>query len=578
MYKIKQFVISNYAEILSVFSLFLIFLFLVIKLWNHFGIILIDSGREAYFPELILKGKILYRDIFNIFGPLSYQINAIFYKIFGISLNTLRLAGALNAFITIFLLYFITRLFTSRDISWIISVFIIITCAVRGFNYVFTYSYAATYAFSSFLFSVLFLMLYFKTLKQYFIPLSWFFIGVSIASKYDYIPFVIFLALFTIFMMYNKKIDKKNILYIIVSFLVIPVIGFSILFLQGLTFKELLNQSHFIEKYAFSKTLNYFYLTKVGTHPYINNFIFSLKSFLKFFPGFLFVLTMIYLPLKYNKPFLYIMFTGILFYYFFSRHLHSYFDTFSWLPIFTLFLFGFMLIKLIKNKNYKQDGAYVILIAIALIASVKSFFFLNMTLYGSFTFPLLFIANSIFIVEYLPDEFKFINPKPLKQAFFIVFFTIIVVCYRNLNVYYGYMHILKYERGNIGDSKSIAVATSQTIDYIKKILKPQDSIWVIPDGLMINFLTDNPSNGIYYNLTPPYIETFGEDKIIADTEKNPPDYVIINDRDSSEYGYKYFCKDYGFMICNYVKSNYTPVKKFGRDFKMILYKNRSITK
>lgn len=571
--KIRHFFISNYSEILSVFSLFIIFSFLVFKFWHNCGLIIIDCGREASFPEQILKGKILYKDIFNIFGPLSYFINAGLYKVFGINLNVLRMAGTINALIIIFLLYSITRLFTSRSISWVVSVFIIITCFIRCFNFIFPYTYAATYALSAFLFSVLFLMLYLKTYKSYFIPLSWLFIGISMTSKADYFLYVIFLALLTGLIKYYKKIEIKYLVYSLLSFLIVPVISFLILFFQGLTINDLLSQGYFIQKYAFSKTLNHFYFTSVGTYFNINNLGISLKYLLQTFQNFLFVFTIFYLPLKFNKPLLYIAFI-VIFYLF--RPLQPYYLVFSWMPLFTLFLFIFMLINLIKTKNYKQDGIYLVLIIIALIASMKSFFFLNLTLYGAYTFPLLFIVISIFVAEYLSKWIKPINQKYLQQIFFVIFCGIILACYHNLNIFYSNMKFINNEKGPVGDSKSVAVASQQIIAYIEKNLSPEASLWVIPEGLMINFFTNHPSNGIYYNITPPYIDTFGEDKIVADTKKNPPDYIIINDRDSSEYSYKYICKDYGFNICKYIKSNYSPVNTSGKNFKMVLYKKKKI--
>ncbi|MFQ8625165.1 MAG: hypothetical protein ACLSA2_01150 [Candidatus Gastranaerophilaceae bacterium] len=60
---------------------------------GHYAGILIDFGREVYYPERILEGKILYKDLFNIYGPLSYQINALLYKIFGASFQHYTVQG-----------------------------------------------------------------------------------------------------------------------------------------------------------------------------------------------------------------------------------------------------------------------------------------------------------------------------------------------------------------------------------------------------------------------------------------------------------------------------------------------------
>ena len=43
---------------------------------------IIDCGREVYYPQEILNGKVLYKDLFNIYGPFAYLFNAFLYKIF----------------------------------------------------------------------------------------------------------------------------------------------------------------------------------------------------------------------------------------------------------------------------------------------------------------------------------------------------------------------------------------------------------------------------------------------------------------------------------------------------------------
>lgn len=809
MQKIKDFIILNRLEILSILSLILIFFYLIIKFWHNFGIAIIDCGREAYLPEEILKGKVLYKDLFNFYGPLSYLINAGFYKILGVNLDTLRIAGTINAFLTLSLLYYITRLFTSKRITWLIIVFIMINCAFRAFNYVFPYAYAVTYAFSSFLFSVLFLLLYLKTSKSYFIPLSWFFIGVSFTSKADYFIYIVFLALLTVLIKIYKKIDIKYIIYSVVSFLIVPLISFLILFSQGLTFRELFTQVQLIKKFAVIPSNIYFQMTKVGLYPYVGNLIRNLKYFLLIFPSFLVLLAALYFALKFNKitikfllslsmigflfynlfpqvfktPYLIrsslslsiLLVFGFMFYrimigkkysyeltygiftftalvisfkaFFFLNYgtfameaalgtlllfilfLILYFQTFqkyfmllswnflgisialewtylwcviilalltifavyrkklsskyilyciiafliflavfysdidkfysmsnnlvfgfdyfrqifinfinlaivlagiiyfsleflifpkiskinyekfikfilglifllilfyidslnflkhpalvfSWLPLFTLFLSCFMLAKLIKNKNYSKYSIYVIFFIAAFLASLKSVFFLNMDSYGSFTLPLLLIANVVLITEYLPSKFKFIDKKFLQQAFFIIILGVTLICYKNLLNFYNNDNVIKTEKGSVTDTESITLSTQQIINYIKKNLQPKDSILIMPEGVMINFLTGRPSNGFYYSTIPPYYETFGEDKILSDIKKNPAGYIIINDRDTSEYNYKGICKDYGFKICKWVNSSYVPIKSFanvsedGDKFKQVLYKKK----
>jgi hypothetical protein len=60
----------------------------------------VDFGRELYTPWQIASGRVLYRDIASLFGPFSQYVNALWFRLFGVSLTTLIIAN-----ITIFALF-----------------------------------------------------------------------------------------------------------------------------------------------------------------------------------------------------------------------------------------------------------------------------------------------------------------------------------------------------------------------------------------------------------------------------------------------------------------------------------------
>src|ERR1700730_16603889 len=61
--------------------------------WGHWGDIQIDCGREMYVPLDILRGKLLYRDVWYQYGPLAPYVQALAFALFGINLNVLYLLG-----------------------------------------------------------------------------------------------------------------------------------------------------------------------------------------------------------------------------------------------------------------------------------------------------------------------------------------------------------------------------------------------------------------------------------------------------------------------------------------------------
>ena len=127
---------------------------------GHYSNILIDFGREVYYPEQILKGKVLYKDLFNIYGPLAYQINAVLYKFFGAKLSTLYGAGYLCSILAVSGIYLVAQKFLSRFLSFCTGVFTIAVCVASTsiFNFHFPYSWAVLYGLIAFLFSLYFLL------------------------------------------------------------------------------------------------------------------------------------------------------------------------------------------------------------------------------------------------------------------------------------------------------------------------------------------------------------------------------------------------------------------------------------
>ena len=129
MADIKKYLIKYKTDIIALFALTAFFLFFAAISIKKPGSIIYDTGREVLIPELILKGKLLYKEIFAMYNPLSYQLNALLYYLFGVSFGTLCTACAINAYLILIGCYFIGRqimsAFSSTAACIIISAFCI---------------------------------------------------------------------------------------------------------------------------------------------------------------------------------------------------------------------------------------------------------------------------------------------------------------------------------------------------------------------------------------------------------------------------------------------------------------------
>jgi hypothetical protein len=96
-------------------------------------------------------------------------------------------------------------------------------------------------------------------------------------------------------------------------------------------------------------------------------------------------------------------------------------------------------------------------------------------------------------------------------------------------------------------------------------VRPGDTLAVLPEGAMLNYLSRTPSSIPYINLMPPEMFTYGEDQVLAALERQPPDYVVFAHKDTSEFGYQFFGRDYGRNVYAWVLERYDRVLTLGAE-------------
>ena len=77
---------ARWAGPLLIGSIFLALLHLTWKTWAD---PVVDFGRELYVPWQITEGRVLYRDLAYHSGPLSPHVNALWFSLAGVSLDSL---------------------------------------------------------------------------------------------------------------------------------------------------------------------------------------------------------------------------------------------------------------------------------------------------------------------------------------------------------------------------------------------------------------------------------------------------------------------------------------------------------
>lgn len=533
--------------------LILLWIILIVSIsitYAHHGNFLIDCGREAYYPTQILLGKLLYKDIFNIYGPFSYMFNALLFKVFTINLNVLYVSGCICAFFISTLIYLIAKRFLTNFLSFSIAAFTIFTGVLSTYlsNFIFPYSYAILYGLVSFLASVLFLLKYESKKKTPYLYLSSFFAGLCIANKYEFLPYFL-VILYT--MLKVKPLKFKQYYYTIFSLLFMPVFCFGILFLQGLAINDLISTLSLYIKMSQSQTLHYFY-RRQGVYFSKNLFIYEIIcAIMTIFPlscfvygfkvknkisAFLLIALSAFLIIKWTNPL-----------------------SFGLLPILII------IFAIYDFKNIKANFSLQILTLSAILFSIKVFWGLIIANYGTFFAGFLLIT----ILALIIDRFR---NKDLNQKA-IGLYLIIVALVLGIHGMKINNHLeIKSPRGDIYTNEILYNASNDLINYINKNTKQTDSIVILPEGAMINFLTQRPTDNFYTSLIPLYVEVFGDNNLIEHFKKTKPEYIIFNNWNTNDYYFEYICQDYAVSLCNYVAANYTQEKVIDRGFRYLIFK------
>lgn len=494
--KVKNCLKNNiYIITLLVFSIILSGLFF----YSH-GNISTDSGREAMIPLAILNGEILYKDILNIYAPLSYYINAVFMTIFGIRLESLYIAGVFTTLFSTILLFKITQKFLDKSIAFSLTLFVATTCFYNSslFNYIMPYAYAVTYALCFTFCSLFFILKFLENDKNKYLYFSALLSGAAFACKVEYIGIV----LITLFVAIAKTKNVKSIIQTISTICIIPFISYLIPFIQGLTipegiqaFKIFIKEATVPSMQSFSKNVGTVF-TPTDVSIWVQGTIFLA----------IFLTIGIFLCKKAKNPFLYTitLLVASVFHYILHGEIH-----FS--PIAVILMAYFI----INFKNLLQDKPTLILLLTGLLTSLKTFYNTDLSMYGVFTLPLLFIAAIVIIKK---DFYDIIEQKTNISFETLLVFLLLSATISNLS--YAtikknlYSTPIKTERGRIDTTEAWQKETEKLFYFLEKNTQKEDKILFLPEGAMFNFLSGHPTDMQMYVLDMPFIETLGEERII----------------------------------------------------------------
>ena len=562
--------------------------------WQKWPDILVDFGRELYVPWQLNNGSVLFLNIDYFNGPFSPYLNSLIFKIFGTSLMTI---AGFNLVLVGLLTYFIYYIFHETTDVLIAAISGTIFLALFAFphyifignyNFVTPYSHEMTHGILLSFFSIYAFLIYLKRRKDFWLGLVGISLGLVFLTKVE-VFLSIFAAIFVGLLLValldrmTPRIIFKRFGFLSLGFL-LPIVGFIAYFSRYMSLENALTSvtTQYRAIFGTSVTSNQFYHLVMGLNaPLLNlKLLFKmaagyglLVSLLLLMPAYaigkisnprlrMIVMILIFLTVIFSIPFL---FTHI-----------PWLEIFRPLPLFTLAL---MIYSSINLWRFRRDRQKTIRLLPLLILGIFSFLLLlkmilNVHLYRygfALAMPATLLVGMVLVYGVPSLIGKRFNSLVFIRIMAIVAVAIPLVVYMKLSK--DIYDLKTYAIGSKGDTiltwgpqvahKGIFV--KRTIDRIGELVKPDETFVVFPEGVMLNYLTRRRNPCPYINFMPPELIIFGEDRILNSLHKAPPDYVILVDKDTSEYGYRYFGKNYGIKLFSWIQENYRAVETIGSE-------------
>ena len=518
--------IKTHIIIISiVFLLFSIFLF------GKTGNMLIDFSREIYIPFQMLKGEILQKDIFLIYGFWGYFINELLYKIFP-NIKTLLIEAHILSYFIAIGFYLIAINYTKKTYALIFTLFFISINIFSNsiFSFVVPYSFAMLWAVFAITYAFYFLI-------KNKLNLVFLFLGLVFVNR---VELFILLSIGLIFYLIIKKINfTKNILYIFIF----PIFNLFYIIINKISTNDILNNLNYLKIMSNTQAIRHLYkLTGV---------FFSKQYFIQCIEEtiiFILAIVISYFLFKKNLKISAFGFITIIFL-LFNQDGH-------------FFCLGAVFLIAIAILNYKKlNSNDIILVYFSIVMSSKAIFNTSYLGYGNFGF--IYILFSYFI---LCSYF-------ISKKFLISIITILLITQNISNAVYYKLHPkYKTKTNNIYLTKEFKNIFDKTNDFINKNIKKDESFIVLPEGQIFNFIHKKPWGFYNSTFTPLDFETFKDKAFIEKLKQNKTEYIIFFPRNTLEYGKAPICHNYGVDFCVYVMDNYTRIAIIEDNYKVLIFK------
>lgn len=556
--------------------------------WGKWTDPMVDFGRELYVPWQILEGKTLYTDIAYFNGPFSPYFNALWFWILGVHMGSLMIANFIILSIIILLFYKLLVKMDGRIGATVGCLILVMIFAFPRYDFVGNYNFIAPYSHEMihglFLsFSCFYLLsIYQKRKKFWLLFLAGSLLGMVFLTKVEYTlaaTVAIVAGLILTFREHKESWKKASIktAFFLLSALIPPIFSFILLSTDMPKAEAITGTLGSWSGTLMPELRNmYFYQHLLGVDSLGNNLKIMLGGFGVFL--ILFMPAILFSPANQNKKKMMIMgvilltaliLSSILFVEFLLPMVPLMLRP---LPLLLGTLIVIELIRLLPQYHHASLGDIIILrltvLAFSLILLLKILLKVDPCQYGfALAMPgTVFLASAL--VTWIPSYLKDVGKPGILFSLYSIFLIIFFISIHLLVSEYWFSKTtvkIKTETASFyADLRGHVI--NDMINEIKTQTSSRDTLAVLPEGVMLNFLTRRVNPTPYINFMPPEFILFGESKMLSAFKRNPPDYIVLTNKPLEEYGMGEVGVDIGAQLYQWIEENYTLIKYIKPDY------------
>ena len=577
--------------------------------WLKWPDLVIDFGEQAYIAQRLSEGAVLYRDIVYFYGPLSSTVHALLFKLFGPQLIVLIIFNHILVAALTFLIYKLFLFTGSRLSATVAGLTFLVVFAfsqylwIGNHNFICPYVYDVTHGIFLCFLAMGQYLAFAKSRKPSRLMLLGLLSGLVLLTKIEVslawttAVLVGLLLLFNNWRLTYREWWNYSALFCLGLFL--PFLMFTIYFAFHIGWSQGLQVMLGPWTYVLSTTIGSlaFYKNVMGINALGENLVLIIEYL---FSWALFLAALGILNRALGKTITRFPLIGILAITLFLLGLQTFQSSIPWLELlkplpFIMLGSGIVLgFKLWNRSNNSLDSVPTFVSATLVIFStvllLKIFFNTHVYHYGAVLAMPACLIFFKFLIDELPNKLKEFSGNHL-------FFKGAVVMGIGLFAFNHFLVSLTYyskkvfpvsSEGNTIISYHPEIAPQAllfqiTLDVLNKEMKEDETLATFPTGTLLNFLLHkkNTIDSISYN--PGTWKLLGEQQVLKKLKASPPTYIAIVFHDFLEFGYRFFGKDFGKEIYQWILEDYTSFKLIGKDpikgegFGIHLYKLKAST-